>query len=138
MTLDDKSSIFFWFSYHVSFEPMMNLRLICLPLFQPIRVTRPKRNEYAVANRPKLEHIYNTPVVEEYADMSLAAKDVCKIQAGYENLSESEKTCRDTATEVPASAEYEEMGLGTPPESGLVVAENYLEPKTLSKGDASA
>lgn len=105
---------------------------------KPIRVTRPKRNEYAVANRPKLEHIYNTPVVEEYADMSLAAKDVCKIQAGYENLSESEKTCRDTATEVPASAEYEEMGLGTPPESGLVVAENYLEPKTLSKGDASA
>ena len=99
-------------------------------------MSRPIKNDYEVAFRMKPEHFYNTPVVEEYEDMTLTTSEeapLCTENRKYVNVRESLRESAGCDSESPANEVYEEMGTTEPQESEPLVSESYIAPDTISE-----
>ena len=84
----------------------------------------------------KPEHVYNTPGVEEYEDMTLASSEeapLCPKPQNYVNIREGARESVGGNIDEQSSEVYEEMASTESPESELLIPENYVAADTTSK-----
>ena len=84
----------------------------------------------------KSEHVYNTPGVEEYEDMTLASSEeapLCTKPQDYVNIREGARESVESDIDEQSNEVYEEMVSTEPTESEPLVPESYIAPDATFK-----